>query len=119
MPPIDSIPLQYVIAAIFIGIWGIVRFKTPLLSFFSKLRAEAPSLDSYLPATVEDHDDAVDSDKPAPVGTSEYLTLVITASPDATDKLRMEYAMAELTEAQILRAEVLRKVTPAPVKKGE
>lgn len=117
MPPIDSIPLQYIIAAIFIGIWGIVRFKTPLLSFFSKLRGEAPSLDSYLPATVED--DTVDSDKPAPIGTTEYLTLVITASPDATDKLRMEYAMAELTEAQILRAEVLRKVTPAPVKKGE
>tara|TARA_R110000822_G_scaffold25764_4_gene77911 strand:- start:230 stop:520 length:291 start_codon:yes stop_codon:yes gene_type:complete len=57
----------------------------------------------------------INSDKPAPEGTAEYVTLILAASPDCTPEGQLAYLLAELTEAQVLRSEVNRKlptVTP-------
>lgn len=50
----------------------------------------------------------VDSDRPAPEGVVEYLKTITAASPMANSDLRMQYAIAGMTEAQVLRAEVDR-----------
>ena len=55
-------------------------------------------------------DEPVNSDKPAPEGTAAYVTLVMAASPDCTPAGQLDYLMAELTEAQVLRSEVNRKL---------
>ena len=55
-------------------------------------------------------DEPVNSDKPAPEGTATYVYLVLTASPDCSPADQLEYLLAELTEAQVLRAEVNRKL---------
>ena len=52
----------------------------------------------------------INSDKPAPEGTADYVTLVMAASPDCTPAGQLDYLMAELTEAQVLRSEVNRKL---------
>ena len=52
----------------------------------------------------------VNSDKPAPEGTADYVTLVMAASPDCLPAWQLEYLLAELTEAQTLRSEVNRKL---------
>jgi hypothetical protein len=55
-------------------------------------------------------DEPINSDKPAPEGTADYVTLVMAASPDCTPAGQLEYLLAELTEAQTLRSEVNRKL---------
>ena len=55
-------------------------------------------------------DEPINSDKPAPEGTGEYVTLIMAASPDCTPAGQLDYLLAELTEAQVLRSEVNRKV---------
>jgi hypothetical protein len=52
----------------------------------------------------------INSDKPAPEGTADYVTLIMAASPDCTPAGQLDYLMAELTEAQVLRSEVNRKL---------
>ena len=52
----------------------------------------------------------INSDKPAPEGTAAYVTLVMAASPDCSPAGQLEYLLAELTEAQVLRSEVNRKL---------
>ena len=52
----------------------------------------------------------INSDRPAPEGTADYVTLVMAASPDCTPAGQLDYLMAELTEAQVLRSEVNRKL---------
>jgi hypothetical protein len=52
----------------------------------------------------------INSDKPAPEGTGEYVTLIMAASPDCTPAGQLDYLLAELTEAQVLRSEVNRKL---------
>jgi hypothetical protein len=52
----------------------------------------------------------INSDKPAPEGTADYVTLVMAASPDCTPAGQLDYLLAELTEAQVLRSEVNRKL---------
>ena len=52
----------------------------------------------------------INSDKPAPEGTAAYVTLVMAASPDCSPAGQLDYLMAELTEAQVLRSEVNRKL---------
>ena len=52
----------------------------------------------------------VNSDKPSPKGTAAYVTLIMAASPDCTAAGQLEYLLAELTEAQVLRSEVNRKL---------
>ena len=52
----------------------------------------------------------INSDKPAPEGTADYVTLVMAASPDCSPAGQLEYLLAELTEAQVLRSEVNRKL---------
>jgi hypothetical protein len=52
----------------------------------------------------------INSDRPAPEGTAEYVTLIIFASPDCTPAGQLDYLLAELTEAQVLRSEVNRKL---------
>jgi hypothetical protein len=54
--------------------------------------------------------DPVNSDKPSPEGTAEYVTLILAASPDCTPEGQLEYLLGELTEAQVLRSEVNRKL---------
>jgi hypothetical protein len=54
--------------------------------------------------------DPVNSDKPSPEGTAEYVTLILAASPDCTPEGQLAYLLAELTEAQVLRSEVNRKL---------
>ena len=54
--------------------------------------------------------DPVNSDKPAPEGTAAYVYLVLAASPDCSPADQLEYLLAELTEAQVLRSEVNRKL---------
>jgi hypothetical protein len=46
----------------------------------------------------------INSDKPAPEGTADYVTLVMAASPDCTPAGQLDYLLAELTEAQVLRS---------------
>jgi hypothetical protein len=55
-------------------------------------------------------DEPINSDKPAPEGTADYVTLVMAASPDCSPAGQLDYLMAELTEAQVLRSEVNRKL---------
>jgi len=90
--------------------------KDTLLSFLSKLQAGEilPTTDSLEPAVVVPAVSTVNSDKPAPKGTAEYIALVKSSAPDASDTLRLDYAQQELTEAQILRQEVTRKLPPVP-----
>ena len=52
----------------------------------------------------------INSDRPAPEGTATYVYLVLAASPDCTPAGQLDYLMAELTEAQVLRSEVNRKL---------
>ena len=54
--------------------------------------------------------ESINSDKPAPEGTGEYVTLIMAASPDCTPAGQLDYLLAELTEAQVLRSEVNRKL---------
>lgn len=113
-------PAQYVIGVIIITLYVLSCFKTPLISFFSKLQGDDLFPDVPLPPTLITEDDVIptpsvaNSDKPAPKGTAAYIKLVMTCAPDASDTLRLSYAEAELTEAQILRAEVTRKLPVAP-----
>lgn len=48
------------------------------------------------------------SDALAPDGVTEYLKVVEQASPTATPEIRWGYATQGMTEAMVLRAEVLR-----------
>jgi hypothetical protein len=116
MPQLEvfGYPFQYVLGVIFIGLYSVVMGKDTLLSFLSKLQAGEvlPTTDSVEPAVVVPT--PANSDKPAPKGTAEYITLVKASAPDASDTLRLDYAQQELTEAQILRQEVTRKLPPVP-----
>jgi hypothetical protein len=119
MPQVEvfGYPIQYVLGVIFIGIYSVVMGKDTLLSFLSKLQAGKilPTTDSLEPAVVVPTPiTPANSDKPAPKGTAEYITLVKSSAPDASDTLRLDYALQELTEAQILRQEVTRKLPVAP-----
>lgn len=119
MPQLEIMgyPFQYVLGVIFIGLYSVVMGKDTLLSFLSKLQAGEvlPTTDSLEPAVVVPAPvPAANSDKPAPKGTAEYITLVKASAPDASDTLRLDYALQELTEAQILRQEVTRKLPPVP-----
>jgi len=107
-------PAQYVIGVIIITLYVLSCFKTPLISFFSKLQGDDLFPDGPLPFSPPVIDIPQSSDKPAPKGTAAYIKLVMLAAPDASDTLRLSYAEAELTEAQILRAEVTRKLPVAP-----
>ena len=118
MPQLEvfGFPFQYVLGVIFIGLYSVVMEKDTLLSFLSKLQAGEilPTTDSLEPAVVVPAVSTVNSDKPAPKGTAEYIALVKSSAPDASDTLRLDYAQQELTEAQILRQEVTRKLPPVP-----
>jgi len=118
MPQLEvfGFPFQYVLGVIFILIYAVVMGKDTLLSFLSKLQAGEilPTTDSVEPAVVVPAVSTVNSDKPAPKGTAEYIALVKSSAPDASDTLRLDYAQQELTEAQILRQEVTRKLPPVP-----
>ena len=118
MPQLEifGYPFQYVLGVIFIGLYSVVMEKDTLLSFLSKLQAGEilPTTDSLEPAVVVPAVSTVNSDKPAPKGTAEYIALVKSSAPDASDTLRLDYAQQELTEAQILRQEVTRKLPPVP-----
>ena len=54
--------------------------------------------------------ESINSDRPAPEGTATYVYLVLAASPDCSPSDQLEYLLAELTEAQVLRSEVNRKL---------
>ena len=54
--------------------------------------------------------ESINSDRPAPEGTADYVYLVLAASPDCSPSDQLEYLLAELTEAQVLRSEVNRKL---------
>jgi hypothetical protein len=120
MPQLEifGYPFQYVLGVIFILIYAVVMGKDTLLSFLSKLQAGEilPTTDTIepTPTTLEPKAVTVNSDKPAPKGTAEYIALVKSSAPDASDTLRLDYAQQELTEAQILRQEVTRKLPPVP-----
>jgi len=105
---------QYVVGVILIMLYGATMLDwAALISSFSKLQAkEVPTTDTFEPSTKPP---LADSDKPAPKGTADYIALVLASAPDATDTLRLDYAKRELTEAQILREEVTRKLPPVVV----
>lgn len=117
-------PAQYVIGVIIITLYVLSCFKTPLISFFSKLQGDdffpdiplpyKPVAEDKLEVLYDPNEEIHSSDKPAPKGTADYIELVMQAAPDASDTLRLDYAYRELTEAQILRAEVTRKLPVAP-----
>jgi len=121
MPQLEvfGFPFQYVLGVIFILIYSVVMGKDTLLSFLSKLQAGEvlPTTDTIEithHTTLEPKVIPANSDKPAPKGTAEYIALVKSSAPDASDTLRLDYAQQELTEAQILRQEVTRKLPPVP-----
>ena len=111
---------QYVLGVILIMVYAATMIDwTAFISSFSKLQAEElPTTDNFVPIKT-DVDTVpsvppVNSDKPAPKGTAEYIALVKSSAPDASDTLRLDYASRQLTEAQILREEVTRKLPPVP-----
>jgi hypothetical protein len=53
------------------------------------------------------------TDAPAPPGVDEYMTLVEKTAPSASHPLWWDYAKRRLSEADILRSEVVR-LTPKP-----
>ena len=125
LPQIEvfGVDVKYLLGLIIIGMYAFPYLKPKLAFLFSKVPSGTGSeiLDNIFPdvqpnwvAPAETHS----SDAPAPAGTSEYIQLIMESAPDASDTLRLSYAMRELTEAQILKEEVVRKLPVVPEKEA-
>jgi len=118
---IAGIDVKYLLGLIIIGMYTFPYLKPKLISFFSKASSGTGSeildkmFDEYKDGFTVPPAVSHSSDAPAPKGTAEYIQLIMESAPDATDTLRLSYAMKELTEAQILKEEVTRKLPKTEV----
>jgi hypothetical protein len=118
---IAGIDVKYLLGLIIIGMYAFPYLKPKLISFFSKASSGTGSeildnmFDEFKDGFTVPPAASHSSDAPAPKGTAEYIQLIMESAPDATDTLRLSYAMKELTEAQILKEEVTRKLPKTEV----
>jgi len=93
---------------------GVVLIGVSVIGALAK--TVLPKLTAKMPAVLPVINDKPvmvrSSDALAPDGVTDYLKVIEGASPTATPEIRWGYAIAGLTEAAVLRAEVQRLGAP-------